>query len=59
MALGQVVALAEKFFGWKVNGSVMAWDAGLAVDDLLETQPRPQYDYIIHDVFSGATFHRD
>lgn len=49
----QVVEVAEKYFGWASNGSVLAWDAELAVSDMLEEEEPPLYDHIIHDVFSG------
>lgn len=51
----QVVELAEKFFDWQMNGSVFAWDAASAVDDISASQEPLAYDHIIHDVFSGAT----
>lgn len=45
--------LAERYFDWQKNGSVATADAGKVVDDLLKLDPRPEYDIIIHDVFSG------
>lgn len=49
----QVVEVAEKYFGWASNGSVLAWDAELALSDMRAEEEPPLYDHIIHDVFSG------
>ena len=50
----QVPELAAEFFDWKGNGSLATADAGKVVDDLLKLDPRPEYDIIVHDVFSGV-----
>jgi hypothetical protein len=50
----QVPELAAEFFDWRGNGSLATADAGKVVDDLLKLDPRPEYDIIVHDVFSGA-----
>ena len=50
----QVVHLAEKHFGWRGNGTVLAWDAAEAVPYALDEENPPLYDHIIHDVFSGT-----
>lgn len=54
----EVVDVAEKYFGWVSNGSVLAWDAELAVSDMLQEEEPPLYDHIIHDVFSGGAISR-
>lgn len=50
----QVPELAAEFFDWKGNGSLATADAGKVVDDLLKLDPQPEYDIIVHDVFSGV-----
>ena len=54
LTCAQVPKLAAEFFDWKGNGSLATADAGKVVDDLLKLDPRPEYDIIVHDVFSGV-----
>ena len=51
----QVVEIAKQLFGLQLHGRILTKDAAVAVKELLhERRGTEQYDYVLHDVFSGA-----